>query len=49
MSMIENLGNIKNLGIRKFLINENIKWICTNCGGIICVHNGQCSSCEIKK
>ena len=49
MSMIENLGNIKKAGIRKFLLNEKARWTCSNCGGTICVHNGFCSNCGKKK
>lgn len=44
MSMIENLENIRNLGIKKFLENEDIRWTCSKCGGTICVHNGYCYS-----
>jgi hypothetical protein len=49
MSMIENLENIRNFGIRKFLKNEDIRWACTKCGGAICVHKGYCSDCGKKK
>jgi hypothetical protein len=50
MSMIENLENIKQLGIEKFIRNENMKWICSKCGGTICVHKGYCFSCgELRK
>ncbi len=45
MSMIENLMNIKNSGIRKFLKNEKIRWACPKCGGTICVHKGICFKC----
>jgi ribosomal protein L37E len=45
MSMIENLENIKKLGIRKFLRNEKIRWTCSKCGGIICVHTKRCTNC----
>lgn len=45
MSMIENLENIRKYGIRKFLENEKIRWICSKCGGTICVHKGYCYSC----
>lgn len=45
MSMIENLENIKKLGIEEFLKNEEIRWICTECGGTICVHKGVCFNC----
>ena len=48
MSMIENLENIKNFGIKKFLENEGVRWACPECGGTICVHNGYCYSCGEK-
>jgi hypothetical protein len=46
MSMIDNLLNIRNMGIRRFLQNEKTKWACSNCGGTICVHSGSCSECN---
>ncbi|VVB77825.1 Uncharacterised protein [uncultured archaeon] len=49
MSMIENLENIKSSGIRKFVKNEAIKWTCSKCQGIICVHKGYCNSCGKKR
>ncbi|WP_410510436.1 hypothetical protein RSJ42_07660 [Methanosarcina hadiensis] len=48
MSMIENLENIKRLGMEEFLRNEKIRWTCTECGGTICVHKGYCYYCGIK-
>ena len=45
MSMIENLENIRRIGMRKFLENEKIRWACSECGGTICVHNRYCYSC----
>ena len=48
MSMIENLGNIKKLGIGQFLINEKTRWTCTECRGTICVHKGICFNCGKK-
>lgn len=49
MSMIENLGNIKTFGIRKFVKNEKARWACPKCGGVICVHRGYCYSCGEKR
>jgi hypothetical protein len=49
MSMIENLENIKEFGIRTFLRAEKKKWTCSECGGTICVHKGFCYSCGKKK
>jgi len=49
MSMIENLENIKRLGIKEFLKNEKIRWTCPKCGGIIYVHKGYCIDCRKKR
>jgi len=50
MSMIENLENIRTLGVQEFLKNEKIRWACPACGGTVCVHSGKCPSCgETKK
>jgi hypothetical protein len=46
MSMIENLNYIKANGIKQFLKNEQERWKCPSCGGIICVHNGKCYTCN---
>jgi len=49
MSMIENLGTIKEVGIRKFVINEKQKWGCPKCGNILCVHKDNCLVCGTKR
>jgi hypothetical protein len=49
MSMIENLENIKNLGIKKFLENQKRKWRCKKCDGLLCVHRDFCLNCGDKK
>jgi len=45
MSMIDNLINIKALGLEKFMETENARWVCQACGNPVCVHNGKCYSC----
>lgn len=45
MSMLENLENIKTLGVRAFVKNERERWACSQCGGVICVHRGYCFDC----
>jgi hypothetical protein len=45
MSVVENLENIKKLGVDEFLKNEKTKWKCAGCGGIICAHKGVCFNC----
>lgn len=45
MSMIENLENIKNIGLVAFVERERERWRCSKCGGTICVHRGYCYDC----
>lgn len=45
MRMIDNLKMIDDLGIRHFIRNEKLKWICPECGEMICVHKSACLSC----
>ena len=49
MSMIENLKSIKTNGIKDFLKQEEDKWKCPGCGGVICCHNGICFGCGSEK
>ncbi|DAC71831.1 MAG TPA: DUF3795 domain-containing protein [Thermoplasmata archaeon] len=48
MSTIENLKNLKKMGVREFVKNEKIRWTCSHCGGTICVHRGCCYACGKK-
>jgi hypothetical protein len=48
MSTIENLENMKKIGVSEFIKNEKIRWTCSQCGGIICVHRGYCYTCGKK-
>jgi hypothetical protein len=45
MSMIDNLGDIRKFGIRRFIRNEKERWTCPECGQAICVHRPQCPFC----
>ena len=49
MSMIENLNDIKDLGIKSLLEQEEKKWKCPECGGVICCHDGICYNCGQEK
>lgn len=44
-SPITNLKIIREKGMKEFLALEKKKWTCKDCGGIISVHEGICSSC----
>ena len=45
MSMVENLNGIRGAGMKKFLAAEKVRWTCSSCGGILCVHDGACATC----
>ena len=46
MSTIDNLRYIEENGMKKFLQKQEKKYKCSKCGGVICVHNGKCYSCD---
>jgi hypothetical protein len=46
MSMVDNLEYIKENGMNNFLQSQEEKYKCHECGGVICVHNGKCYSCD---
>jgi hypothetical protein len=48
MSMIDNLKMINESGIRHFIRNEKMRWICPECGKMICVHRPTCLACGHK-
>lgn len=48
MSMIDNLRMIDEFGIRHFIRNEKIKWMCPECSEIMSVHRPRCLSCGHK-
>ena len=47
-SPIQNLRDIRSMGLEAFLAREREKWTCAKCGGPICVHNGICRDCGDK-
>jgi hypothetical protein len=49
MSMLENLSNIKEKGIRNYIKSEKTKWTCSSCGSILCVHREHCANCGQKR
>lgn len=46
MSMMENLSYIQTQGMEKFLINEELRWTCKECGSGLCVHRTFCLNCK---
>ncbi len=48
-SPLQNLQDIRSIGMKAFLLQEKEKWTCRICGSPVCVHTGICSSCGSKK
>ncbi|MEI6681336.1 MAG: DUF3795 domain-containing protein [Bacteroidota bacterium] len=46
MSMVENLNNIRESGLERFMESENSRWVCPVCGNPLCVHDHKCYQCE---
>jgi len=49
ISLIENLNQIKSIGLSQYLVNEVLKWTCKHCGKTICVHRNTCIFCKEKR
>jgi hypothetical protein len=47
--MIENLQSIKTNGMTQLLVEQEKKWRCPECGGVICCHNGICFDCGLNR
>ena len=45
VSLTENLAMLAIAGRREFLSVEKERWTCAYCGGVISLHDGECSEC----
>ena len=45
VSLIENGIRIQSAGAEQFLLEDEQKWTCPECGGVICMHDRLCSAC----
>jgi hypothetical protein len=44
--MIETLRGIKASGIEEVMKAQRERHRCPHCGGVICIHNGKCYTCD---
>jgi hypothetical protein len=49
VSLVENGHMAKALGVEAFMAFDRERWTCPNCGGIISLHDGECSECLKKR
>lgn len=44
-SPVQNLNNIKDMGLQQFIEIQKEKWKCIRCGELLCVHQDVCLNC----
>lgn len=47
-SLIENSRYVQEYGLKEFMEQQKEKHTCPSCGGIISLHDGECSECQQK-
>lgn len=47
-SLIMNGTNAREVGVKAFLESDREYWTCSRCGGVISLHDAQCSDCHTK-
>jgi hypothetical protein len=45
MSMLENLGELRSVGVEAFVELERARWTCPHCGALASVHRTDCLAC----
>ena len=46
MSVKDNLEEIRDKGISRFIENQQSKYSCPKCDGLISIHNRKCFNCD---
>lgn len=48
VSLVQNSLTVKENGIAAFLLDEREAWRCPHCGGVISLHDKECSECRVR-
>ena len=48
VSLMENSAFVSRYGLERFMAGQKEKYTCPICGGVISVHDGECSECQEK-
>lgn len=48
VSLVENSEFVGRYGLERFMEGQKEKYICLICGGVISIHDGECSECQEK-
>lgn len=49
VSLMNNSSKVKEIGLVKFMILQQREYTCSDCGGIISIHDRECSECQTKR
>lgn len=49
VSLVQNSMWVQAHGLAAFLERQREQFICPRCGGIVCLHTGECSECQKKE
>lgn len=49
ISTIANLQRIRNVGVRRFVAEEDVRWNCPECGSRLCMHKPECGKCGYER
>lgn len=47
-SLINNSLMVRDLGMNAFMASDREKWTCSSCGGVVSLHDKECSECRQK-
>lgn len=47
-NLIQNLKDLKLMGVEDYMMRETERWTCRTCGGTLCVHKNECPACNGK-
>lgn len=49
VSLMDNSSKVKEIGLVEFMILQQSEYTCSDCGGIISIHDSECSECQTKR
>jgi hypothetical protein len=49
VSLVANSTALRDGGLDAYLMSERTRWACTVCGGVVSLHDAECSECHVKR
>jgi hypothetical protein len=48
VSLVAHAMSLSDVGVDAYLEAERVRWTCTECGGVVSLHDAECSECRSK-